>query len=106
MVARRKSPILLLLLLHLLATITTTILRPTFAAAAPAAAHSYPLHLHVHIPGNDTPHTFTGISSGVMEWDTKFVGAGEVVFSTAMTGYVQSITDKSFSGLIHTVNLW
>ena len=64
------------------------------------AALSTPLNLRMKSPTTAVTTTFSGISSAALNWDTSSVGTGELVFSTAMTGYTQTLTDPSFKGQI------
>jgi carbamoyl-phosphate synthase large subunit len=59
---------------------------------------SQPLHLAIKTGSSIT--TFSGQSSGATTWDSTKVGFGEPVFSTAMSGYIESLTDPSFQGQI------
>lgn len=52
------------------------------------------------VPGTLTladGHTYSGT---MPQWQAKRTFCGEVVFSTGMTGYIESLTDPSYSGQV------
>lgn len=75
-------------------------LRPTHETTS-SSKFNRPTHQDgFFVPGTLTladGHTYSG---HMPEWQTEDMFCGEVVFSTGMTGYIESLTDPSYSGQI------
>ena len=65
--------------------------------------HGDVVQIHIYSEKEDPAtlvETITGKSFGRLPLADEDIGGGEIVFSTAMTGYVESMTDPSYAGQI------